>query len=398
MRGVTRVVAALTLAASCAGVTSADAQSADPALLQQYARDGERALAEGHYAEAERAFEALERLSPSTAEVHAQLGLARFQQGKFSQAVPALRRAVALKPDLPRVGLLLAMSLSELGQYEEALPALVKGFASDDLVLKRMAGLHLQRAYTGLARDLEAVEVTLVLSRLYPDDPEVLYHSGRLSANFAYLQTMKLAKVAPGSVWLHQAAGEAHESQGLYDAALMEYRAALALAPRRPGLHFRIGRTLLARARETTSDTDQTDAHKAFLEELRIDPTSANAAYELAELHRRAGELQEARGLFEQALRHYPRFEQALVGLGRTLISLDHPDLALPLLLAAAERNPASTVAQYLLARAYRDLGRTADHKNALAEFTRLRDLERGTSGVPAPQSEVTLQSVDPAP
>ena len=174
------------------------------------------------------AYETLRQLSPGTGEVHARLGLIYFQQGKFGEAIPALREAIRLKPGLPKIDALLAMSLSELGRYEEALPAVTKAFSqSADPVLRRMAGLHLQRIYTGLGRDHDAVDVALRLSRLYPDDPEVLYHSGRLFANFAYLQTMKLAAVAPDSVWLHQAAGEANESQGLYDAALREYRQVL---------------------------------------------------------------------------------------------------------------------------------------------------------------------------
>ena len=87
----------------------------------------------------------------------------------------------------------------------------------------------------------------------------MLYHSGRLFANFAYLQTMKLAAVAPDSVWLHQAAGEANESQGLHDAALREYRQVLKVAPRRPGIHFRIGRVLLKRSSSNTSADDVRD-------------------------------------------------------------------------------------------------------------------------------------------
>jgi predicted Zn-dependent protease len=400
MRASAPALAALMLVLTSGWVNGAEAQCAGASRLQQYARDGERALAAGRYADAEKAFEALSRLSPETAEVHAQLGLARFQQGKFGEAVPPLRRALALKPALPRIDTLLAMSLSELGQYEEALPTLVTAFArADDPVIRRMAGLHLQRAYTGLARDREAVETALALSRLYPDDPEVLYHSGRLFANFAYLQAMKLSKVAPDSVWLHQAAGEANESQGLHDAALTEYRAALALGPRRPGLHFRIGRTLLARSKEAASDADAVEARNAFLEELRIDPTNANAAYELAEMHRTAGELEEARELFERAVKHYPQFEHALVGLGRTLIALRHAELALPPLLSAAKRNPASTVAYYLLAQAYRALGRPADHDAALAEFTRLRALASGgSSPIPGPKSDVTPQAIDAKP
>ena len=178
-----------------------------------------------------------------------------------------------------------------LASYDEALPAVTKAFSqSADPVLRRMAGLHLQRIYTGLGRDRDAVDVALRLSRLYPDDPEVLYHSGRLFANFAYLQTMRLATVAPDSVWLHQAAGEANESQGLYDAALREYRQVLAAAPRRPGIHFRIGRVLLERSNGDTATPEMlADAAKrgAFEAELALDPTNANAAYELAEMHAR---------------------------------------------------------------------------------------------------------------
>ena len=188
-------------------------QQADPSVVQQNVNDGERALADGRYADAQQAYETLRRLTPGVAEVHARLGLIYFQQSKFTEAIPPLREALRLKPSLPKVDALLAMSLSELGQYEEALPGVKKAFSqSTDTILRRMAGLHLQRTYTGLGRDQDAVDIALRLVRLYPDDPEVLYHSGRLFANFAYLQTMKLATVAPDSVWLHQAAGEANES------------------------------------------------------------------------------------------------------------------------------------------------------------------------------------------
>ena len=102
-------------------------QSTDP--LQEHAAAGERALAEGRYADAEREYEALRKLSPGTAEVHARLGLIYFQEGKFDAAVPTLREAIRLKPGLPKVDALLAMSLSEIGRYEEALPGVTKAFS-----------------------------------------------------------------------------------------------------------------------------------------------------------------------------------------------------------------------------------------------------------------------------
>ncbi|HEY6616223.1 MAG TPA: tetratricopeptide repeat protein [Vicinamibacterales bacterium] len=375
-------------------------QQPDPAVLQQHAREGERALAEGRYPDAEKAYEALRQLTPGTAEVQARLGLIYFQQGKFADAVAPLREAIRLKPTLPKVDALLAMSLSELGKYEEALPVLTKAFSqSADPVLRRMAGLHLQRTYTGLGRDADAVDVALRLSRLYPDDPEVLYHSGRLFANFAYLQTIRLATVAPDSVWLHQAAGEANESQGLYDAAIREYRQVLTAAPRRPGIHFRIGRVLLQRSKGDASSPERSgdagEARKEFEAELALDPTNANAAYELAEMQRKAGELEPARALFEQAVSHYPGFEQALVGLGRTLVALGRPAEGLPHLQAALKSNPENEVAHYQAAQAHRALGNTADQEKELAEFNRLRGLAAKRAAVPETKPEVTPQVLD---
>jgi tetratricopeptide (TPR) repeat protein len=384
----------------CIAPAAPGAQQPTPAVLQQHARDGERALAEGRYAEAEQAYETLRQLSPGTAEVHARLGLIYFQQGKFGDAVPPLREAIRLKPGLPNVDALLAMSLSALGKYEEALPALTKAFSqSADPVLRRMAGLHLQRTYTGLGRDHDAVDVALRLSRLHPDDPEVLYHAGRLFANFAYLQTMRLQAVAPESVWLHQAAGEANESQGFYDAAVREYRQVLALAPQRPGIHLRIGRALLERSKDGSGRDDLREARTAFEHELGIDPTNANAAYELAEMHRKAGEIEPAAKLFEQALAHYPAFEDALVGLGRTLIELGRPAEAVPRLQAAITGNPDNEVAHYQIAQAYRALGKTAEQEQALAEFKRAhkRAAERN-AGVPPVKRDVTRQALDDKP
>src|SRR5256884_5511565 len=107
-----------------------------------------------------------------------------------------------------------------------------------------MCGLQLERAYTGMQRHNKAMEVAIELNRLYPEDPEVLYHTGRLFGNFAFLTMQTLAQVAPGSVWRHQAAAEAFESQDSYDLAVREYRTVLQLGPGRPGIHFRLGRTL----------------------------------------------------------------------------------------------------------------------------------------------------------
>jgi tetratricopeptide (TPR) repeat protein len=392
--GINAMVEALVLV-SLAG-PCIEAQSS---ASRKYFDDGERALAAHHYGEAEKAYEKLAQLDPGSAEVHAKLGMIYFQERKFEKAATALREALRIKPGLPDADVFLAVSVSELGRFSEALPGLEKGFRrSTDSALKRMAGLQLERAYTGLQRDSKAVEVALELNRLYPDDPEVLYQTGRLFGNFAYLTMHRLAEVAPSSPWRHQGAAEAYESQGSYDLAIAEYKEVLAASPGRPGIHYRLGRALLARARQGDSHAeDLTEASKAFEQELELDPTNANAAYELAEIHRKAAEFDKARELFALALKYYPDFEEAQVGMGRVLLSLAKPGLALPHLEKAIALDPHDEVSYYQLAQAYGALGNAAGRQKALAEFRRLRDQKPKTEIVKNVFSsrEVTKQELD---
>lgn len=342
--------------------------------IQRYSELGQTALAQGHYEEAEQAYEKLRELEPGVAEVHANLGLIYFQQRKYEQAVPTLRQALKLKPVLPKTALLLAMSLSELGRYREALPGLEKGFRqSTDPQIRRMCGLQLLRAYSGLRRDSQAVEVGLEMNRLYPDDPEVLYHTGRIFGNFAFLNMQKLAQVAPGSIWRHQAEAEAYESQGSSDAAISEYREVLSVDPRRPGIHYRIGRTLLGRSRQSNAADDVTMAAKEFAQELEVDPGDANAAYELGEIHRNAGEFDEAQKFFEQALQSHSDFEEAQLGLAAVLMSEQKPDQALPHLQSAISLNAANEVSWYRLSQVQGMLGHEVEQKRAFLEFQRRR-------------------------
>jgi tetratricopeptide (TPR) repeat protein len=376
------------------------AQSPD-AELQRYSEIGQRALAERRYPEAEQAYEKLRELSPQTAEVHAGLGLIYYQQRKFAQAVPALRQAMKLNPKLPRTDILLALCLSELGQYKEALPGLRKAFkqTADD-PLRRLAGLQLTRAYTGLEQDDKAADVALELTRVYPNDPEILYHSGRLLSNYAYLMTIKLARVAPTSAWTHQAAGEANESQGLYDAAVREYRDVLAQDKNRPGIHLRIGRTRLAQAAATAEEGPaaafRAEAVKELEQELALDPSNATAAYELGEIHRRAGELVEAQRLFESAVAHYPDFAEARVALGRVLLSAGKAEPAVAQLRKAVALDPESDVAYYQLSRACLALGDAAGQRDALAKFQALRARKREGTDLTALPLQVTKQPLEP--
>jgi tetratricopeptide (TPR) repeat protein len=354
------------------------AQQPDAALMQRYSREAQTALGEKRYADAEKAYEQLVKLAPGIAEIHANLGLVYFQDGKYDRAIPTLREALKLKPKLANAAYFLAMSLSELGRYEEAVPELKRGFKqAGDPALKRLLGLHLERAYTGLQRDSDAVEVALELTRLYPKDPEVLYQTGRLYGNYAFLAMQQLAKVAPNSIWRLQASAEVWESQGHYDLAINEYREILARDPHRLGIHYRLGRALLSQSQQAKSPEEQQkaqqDALAEFQQELQLDPTSSNAAYEAGEIYRKMGQLEKARELFETAVNYYPDFEEAQTGLGRVLIALGKPDAALTHLHKAVSLNPEDEVTYYQMALAFRALGKTDERRAALEKFQRLQ-------------------------
>ena len=371
----------------------------DENAIQKYADAGQEALAAGQYAEAQANFEQLAKLEPQVAEIHATLAVINFKLRLYEAAVHEIRTAQKLKPGLPRLDSLLGMSLSEMGHFNEALPGLEKGFRqSADPEIKRMCGLQLMRSYTGLQRDDDAVKVALELNRQYANDPEVLYYTGKVYGNYAFLTIRKLAQEAPNSVWRHLAAAEAFESQGSYNDAIGEYRAVLQLDPGRLGIHYRIGRTLLAQSHQTGAQTNTDDARKEFEQELQLDPRNGNAAYEIGEMYRRAGDYDQAQKLFQRALELYPDFEEAQLGLAAVFMAQQKPEQAEQHLKAAIALNKNDEVSWYRLAEVERSLGNKSGQQEALAQFRKLHQatLDQQTSRLVDSASDVTKQEVGP--
>lgn len=396
-RGLRHTVLGASFIAIVIGAAVAFAQSGDQDAAEKYAETGQQALAAGQYAEAQSNFEQLARLHPEVAEVHATLGLIDFKLRDYNAAVREIHAAQKLKPGLPRLDSLLGMSLSELGRFNEALPGLEKSFRqSADPEIKRMCGLQLMRAYTGLRRDDDAVKVALEMNRLYANDAEVLYYTSKVYGNYAFLTVRKLAQDAPNSVWRHLAAAEAFESQGSYNEAIGEYRAVLAADPGRVGIHYRIGRTLLAESHQIGAQANTDEAMKEFQQELELDPRNGNATYEIGEIYRQAGRLDQAEQYFERALQLYPDFEEAQLGLAATLMAQEKPEQALPHLKAAIALNADDEVSWYRLAEVERTLGNKSEQQNALAQFRKLHQaaVAQQASKLPVPESDVTKQEL----
>jgi tetratricopeptide (TPR) repeat protein len=382
----------LALAAFLAPV-AAQAQAAADDASDRYATEGQQALAAGRYGEARTDFEQLSKLHPDVAEVHATLAAIYFKLRAYDLAVREVRAAQKLKPSLPRLDSLLGLSLSELGNFEEALPRLEKGFKqAADTDSRRMCGLQLLRAYSNLNRDADAVETALALNKLYPDDAEVLYHTGRIYGNYAYMVMEKLHDNAPNSIWMLQAQGEANESQKDYAAAIIAFNHVLELDPRRPGIHYRLGRIYLARYRDGQKAEDRDSAVREFNAELALDPGNGNALYEMAVMQQQLGNLDEARTEFEHVVERFPDFEEALVGLGGVYIESQKPEAAVAPLQHATRINAEDEVAWYRLAQAERATGNREGQRKAMDEFQRLHKSTPGT--LRKPDEDITPQQL----
>ena len=368
-------------------------QASKDEQAEKYAEAGKKALAAGQYPEARENFEQLAKLEPDIAEVHATLAAIYFKQREYESSVREVRTAQKLKPSLPKLDSLLALSLSELSRFEEALPRLEKAFKQpSDAEARRMCGLQLLRAYTGLGRDSDAVQTALALNKLYPDDPEVLYHTGRIYGNFAYIVMVKLHDKAPNSIWMLQAQGEANEAQKDYDAAIVAFNHVLALEPRRPGIHYRLGRVYLARFRNSQKAEDREAARREFQAELETDPGNGNAEYELAQMAADDNNYEEARKRFEAVIARFPEFEQALVGLGGVYLQSQAAAQAVAPLERATKLDASDEVAWYRLAQAERAAGNAAQAQKAMQTF---RGLHASAANKPPLANEVTPQQLE---
>lgn len=349
--------------------------SLDPGQLERF-RQAEAAFDSGRYAEAAKGYAGLAGELPAVAELHAKLGLSQFFDRKCELSAPAFQRALEIRPDLSAGRVLLAICQSELGRYEEALAGLEKGYANppDYPGVKRLAGLELVRSYLGLGQHAKAAGVTAELQVAHPRDPEVLFHANRTYREVAVQAAFELARVAPGSVWSHQAMGEAYESRQYYDLAAMEYRKALEADPLRPGLRFRLGEALLVQ-HESPGEAD--DALVQFELELAGNPNHASAALRAGEIHYARSNVSKAQEFLERAVHLRPRYAEAHQALGRALLDQGRVAESTRHLERAVEIRPDSAAFRYQLARAYREAGDRDAQREQLAHYRRLQEERR---------------------
>jgi tetratricopeptide (TPR) repeat protein len=183
-----------------------------------------------------------------------------------------------------------------------------------------------------------------------------------------------LAEAAPESAPMHQILAQNLASRDEFQPAIAQYRKAIELDPRLPGLHYELAEMILA---NSTQEPARNEAQQQLQSELALNPASAESQYLLGVIAWLRSDPQTALERYLDALKLRPDFVDAHIAAGKALRALHHSGEAVTHLEAAIRLDPRNEVAHYRLAEEYRELGRNEDAARESTAFHQLREAHR---------------------
>ncbi|HTW44457.1 MAG TPA: tetratricopeptide repeat protein [Acidobacteriaceae bacterium] len=302
--------------------------------------------------------EAAVRLNPQAVDVQGNLGVLLFFQGKYAAAVPHLRAAVAADASLSKIQGLLGIAEEHTQDPADAVADLAAAFPHlQDKPFKVRVGLELVSLYTS-GNDLNhAAAVLTQLQKTEPANPEVLYAAYRTYSELMAQSMLSLALVAPNSAQMHQMLAHEEIKRGDTNAAIAEFRKAIAINPDLPGVHFDLAELL----KTSQNPKVKAEAEQEYRADLAQNPNDGRAERRLGEIDAEYGRAQQAYNEFSRAVQMQPNDADAKLDLAKILIQMGHDDKAMPLLEQAVQLDPTNPVAHLRLAQLYQRKGRQAD-------------------------------------
>jgi tetratricopeptide (TPR) repeat protein len=356
------------LAASPVGRAQSEPSASDQKVQDLYAQ-AKSAQARGDLAAAAASYESLLQIAPHLAPAYNNLGALYLKQKEYKKAADILERGLKVDPKMPSASALLGIALYEMGEY---------GNARRSLETALRANPKDDNAEYFLANDLmklnewDAASAHLhQLAQRQPNNQEIWYLLGKVHLKLSEEALGKLNEIDPNSVWVHEVSGEVMESMKNFDGALIEYKKAVEMAPQQSGFHYALGN-----AYWSLQSWDL--ATQQFQQELAIDPSNCLAQWKLGniilEQHLDADQ---ALGEVNKALAMCPSLVQARVDRARALLKLERNEEAMKDLAVAEQSNPEEPSIHFLLAQAYRAVGRTKDAQTEMGIFSKLEESNR---------------------
>jgi tetratricopeptide (TPR) repeat protein len=357
------------------GVLSCFSQSS-PSRQQQiesHARQAAEYLKENKPELAAPEFKAIVALDSNNVDARGNLGVLLFFQGAYADAIPQLRAALKLKATLWKIQALLGIAEKRTGNIEAGRHDLEQAFPKvQEEKIRIETGMELIEIYSA-AGELEKAGTTVnALRKLDPTNEAVLYTAYRLYSDLAAESLLSLSVVNPNSARMHQAMAHELAKRGNTAEAIENYRTAIKLDPRLPGLHFELADML----RTLSSPEARQEAETEYKSALELNPFDEQSECRLGEIALQRDDLKEANERFSRALQLQPADPEASIGLAKVFMTMDQPQKAEPLLLHALQLDPTSALAHFRLSTIYRQTGRIADAKHELEEYQKYKQMK----------------------
>jgi tetratricopeptide (TPR) repeat protein len=277
----------------------------------------------------------------------------------YTNAIPVLRRALELLPELAEAHGLLGEALLAQGYSAEAIPHLERAHKLD------LYGIALAQEH----RAPEAIEKLVAALEAKPDDPDVLYYLGKVSAQLVQRSFDRLMRAQPDSPRAHQLMAETYTAQRQVQSAEREYGKALALSPQLRGVHLALGMLKL-----TAGNLDE--AENEFRTETSISPGDGEAAWRLGSVLLQKGRTRDALSELQRSDRLRPGMIETLFDLGKAY-SMENQTAAAEkawlAIISIDDHGDLAAASHFQLAQFYRRQGNAAKADRHLRRFEDLQ-------------------------
>ena len=310
-------------------------------------------------------------LDPRDVDTQGNLGVLLYFEGKEAEAIPHLRVALEGQPSLVKIQGILGIAELRTADFAQARKDLEASFPLiQDPKFKVEVGLELVGLYTQ-SEDLDlATPILTQLKKTAPDNPEVLFACYQTFSDLSSEAMISLSVVAPDSAQMHQLLAHLEIWEGNTNAAVAQFRKAIAIDPRLPGVHFELADLLNI----SQDPAVKKEAEREYGEALAVNPRDEKAIFRLAEIAAQKGDTQQAYVGYTRALALQPEDSDAKLGLAKILTQMNQPAKAQALLEQTVQLDPTNVTAHYRLATFYREQGRMEDAKRELEQYKELRE------------------------
>jgi tetratricopeptide (TPR) repeat protein len=316
-------------------------------------------------------FEAALQLDPENSAANLSLGLLSLMHGDCEHAELSFRAALKRAPTSADAKGLLGVCEKRRGE-SGALSLLQAGFGGiKDPRRRLVVGVELADYYYRRNDNEHAVPILQALIATNPNNTDLLFFAQHVYQDMADDTLSRLALLAPDSARMQEAIAEHLVNNGDLQNAIDHYRKALAIDPYLPGADFEMGEAILQVGHDANS---LAAARQEFEKAIQIDGQGPKVECSLARILNIEGKSDEALVGYRRAYAMNPANAEALMGIGRLLISEDKPGEAIPYLQKLLDDDPLNADARYQYAMALKAVNKTDEAKEQLRLFQEIRE------------------------